>query len=162
MRRLLPVILAIACAFFGLGLVCAHRALADGSGSAISDAGSGSSASAPSPSSQLHDPTTDPMGAISDAKDAKSKGWPFLVLVILIFVTKVASYAGGKFAPLGKFLATGKNAMIIAGVGTVLAACLNTLANGGNWYAVVVAASVAGFALISSHAPATAVEKHSA
>ncbi len=169
-KRHLPFVLAVLCACVALGLVCGRQSFADGSGSGSAsavivstDPGSGSgSALTPAPATALHDPTVAPAAALDDLKDAKSKGWPFLVLVLLIFVTKVASYAGGRFAPLGRFLARGKNAMIIAGAGTVLAAAFNVLANGGNWYAVAVAAATSGFALISSHAPETAVTKHEA
>jgi hypothetical protein len=155
---------------FCVGRGIAHADSGSGSASVIangavdhSGSGSGSAASSPaSTATTLHDPTTDPLGAISDARDAKSKGWPLLVLVVLIALTKSLSFVGGKLAPLGKFLAKGKNAMIVAGVGTVLAACYNVLAAGGSWYAVLMAAGAAGLALISSHAPATAVEKHEA
>ncbi len=122
----------------------------------VSDAGSASSA--PAPSSQLHDPASDPAGVLSDVKAAR-KSWPLLVLVILIGLTKLASYASGKLAFIGKFLSTGKRAMWVAGLGTLAAVAYDALANGGSLYSAGAAVVGSLLALTSSHAPPAAVEK---
>ncbi len=126
-------------------------------------AGSGSAAPAPgSPtSSQLHDPTSDPAGAYGDLKAAKAR-WPLLVLVVLVGLTKLLTFAGGKFAFIGKFLTKGKNAMIVAAVGTLAAVAYDSLASGGTWTSALVALVPAALALTSSHAPPAAVAKASA
>lgn len=141
-----------------------HRARAQGSdGSAVVmlDAGAGSAAAAPAPppSSQLHDPTIDPLGALGDLRSYKAR-WPLLVLAVLIGLTKVLAFAGGKFAFIGRFLVKGKNAMIVSGVGTLAAIALDSLTSGGTWPTAILAVFAAGLALTSSHAPASAVEKH--
>ncbi len=124
------------------------------------DAGSASTAG-PAPSSQLHDPATDPAGALSDVKAAK-KSWPLLVLVILIGVTKLASYASGKLAFIGKWMSASKHAMIVAAIGTLAAVAYDALANGGSLWAAGSAVVGSLLALTSSHAPATAVQKATA
>ena len=162
------------CGFFALGLVVLRLAHADvdagaGSGSApiaaLMAAGSGS-ASPPSatasPADALVDPTKNPLAAIDDIRAAKKTSWPLAVLVVLIAATKLLSYVGGVLAPVGKWLATKRNAMIVATAGTMLATAYNTLIAGGSWYAVLVAGGGVLLALLSPHAPLTAQAKAAA
>ncbi len=167
MRRYLPFLLAVFCGFFAIGLVGVHIASGDaGSGSAVivsTDPGSGSgsavtpSAPVAAPSATLHDPTTDPMGAIADIRGAK-KTWA--ILIVLLGLTKLATFAGGKFAPLGKWMSTGKRAMVVTAIGTLASVAYDALANGGSWFMALAAVIPAALGLVSSHAPAGAVEKH--
>lgn len=118
----------------------------------------GVSDAAPAPSSALHDPVKDPGGAISDVKAAKAR-WPLMVLVILIGLTKIAAYAGGKFAPIGSWLSTGKRATYLAAAGALAATLYDSLASGGTWGSALLVIGGAVLALISPHAPAAAQDK---
>ncbi len=126
----------------------------------IVDAGSASTAG-PAPSSALHDPTTDPAGALSDVKAAKAR-WPLLVLVVLIGLAKVLPYLGGKLAPIGKWLAQGKRAVAIAAVGGLAASLYDGLASGGTWGSAGLVLLSAVFAYLSPHAPVSAQQKAAA
>ncbi len=127
----------------------------------ISDAGS---ASAPAPSSQLHDPTTDPMGALQDLKSANKQKprWPLMVLIAFMMLAKVLPFLGGKLAPIGAWLSKGKRAMWLAALAGLSATAYDSLASGGTWYSAGYAAGLAFVALLSPHAPVSAQEKASA
>lgn len=154
-------VLVVASLLVAFGLTSFHRlGAAHADGSAMLDAGvtAGSGSAAPA-SSTLHDPVTDPLGSIGDLKSYKAR-WPLLVLAILIGLTKVAAFAGGKLAPLGKWLSTGKHGMVVAAVGTLAAIALDSLTSGGTWPTALLAMGFALVGLISPHAPETAQDKH--
>jgi hypothetical protein len=94
------------------------------------------------PADKLHDPLAAPIAAFDDVLAAKKLGWPILVLVALILISRVLARVGGVFKPLG----SGKAALGIAAVGTFAITAYNAVALGGSWFAAVTAAVVAGFA----------------
>jgi hypothetical protein len=140
-------VLAIVFAFLGLGLVAFdHHAMA-------ADVGSGSAFAVAPSSAALHDPTVDPLAAIGDVRGLTAR-WPLLVLAIGIMLAKVLHYAGDKFGPVGKWLAVGHRAMIVAAVAGVLSALYDSIGSGGTWATALFAAGVAAVALISPKAAA--------
>jgi len=124
------------------------------------DAGSASTA-APAPSSQLHDPTTDPVGAMSDLRAANKQKprWPLLVLIAFMGLAKILPFLGGKLAPIGAWLSKGKRAMVLAAAAGLAATAYDSLMSGGTWYSAAYAAGLAFVALMSPHAPVTAQAK---
>lgn len=142
--RHLVIALVLAC--FGLSLFASHALAADGSGpgSAVVLAGSGSSAPT---SAQLHDPTVDPLAAISDVRGLSAR-WPLLVLAIGIMLAKVLHYAGDKLGAVGKWLAVGHRAMIVAAVAGMLSALYDSFASGGTWASGLLVAGGALLALL--------------
>lgn len=159
MRRFIPLFVLTFVLSFTFSLIGIRVARADGSGSNVTlvAQGSGSAISTP-PSDALHDPIKDPLGALNDAKAAKKSGWPILVLVLLIAITKTLAFAPGA---VGKWFSTGKRAMYVAAAGGLLTAMYNALALGGSYYAAGLAALTGLIALLSPHAPPTAQAKAS-
>lgn len=113
-------------------------------------AGSGSSAVViVKPSDKLHDPTTDPVAAWDDAKAAKRTSWPLAVWCVLAMLGKALAYGRDKLkgvpllGKLAAWLAVGKAAMVVAGIGAVGAAGFDVLINGGTLTAALVASGIA-------------------
>lgn len=127
---LLAIVLVVA------GFACG-RALADSG----SSSGSGSAVVAPAPTSaaQLHDPMTDPGGAIGDLEMAKKKGWLGLVLVGLYALCKILAKIGEKIEFLA-WLEKPRAAMIVAASGTILSGCVDSFLLGGSYLTIGVAA----------------------
>ncbi len=112
--------------------------------------------SAPVTADQLHDPAIQPVEAWDDAKAARKLGWPVALLAALIMLSRGIGTAGRNVPWLG-WLNKGRAAVIVAGVGTVATAGFNAVGLGGTWFAVLMAAAAAFFALIpptSGPAPA--------
>lgn len=150
---MLKRIIITACLFF---VPAAALAQDTGSGSAVAAEGSGSALAAPTPAphDQLADPTADPRATISDLQDAKKKGWFPLVLVAMYALVRVAGKVGKKISFLHA-LDAGRPAMIIAGATVVLAACVDSVAAGGNPMNIAVAAGIALVGFLSSAPKAT-------
>jgi hypothetical protein len=131
---------------------------------AQADTGSGSSlppatttGPAPkAPSVELHNPVTDPIAAFDDVKAAKKLGWPLALLALLIMLTRGLGTIGTRWGSMSwlAWLGKGSTAVIVSGVGTVATAAFNTLALGGTWFAVMMAAAGAFFALLAPAKPA--------
>lgn len=122
--------------------------------------GSGSSSPAPviAPADKLRDPVSDPVGAFDDVRAARKLGWPLALLAVLIMVARGLQSAGQRW-PNSRWLSwlnTGARAFVIAGAATVAAASFNTLALGGTWFAVAMAAVGAALALLAPKPPAAA------
>lgn len=106
-------------------------------------------APAAKPSDALHDPTKDPIAAWDDAKAAKRTSWPLAVWAVLAMLGKALAYGAGKLdgvpllGALARWLAKGKAAMVVAGIGAVGAAGFDVLINGGTLTAALVASGVA-------------------
>jgi len=103
----------------------------------VAGSGSGSAATLPP---TLHDPSTDPIASISDLQLAWKMGWPFAVLVGVIFVCEALAWLGKKYnngplAALGK----GRVSLVIGGVISVGLAMFNAVAAGGKWSAALLA-----------------------
>lgn len=166
MKKLALGILAV----IGIGIGYMGVAYADdgsgsgslaGSGSALvqtpADAGPAVVAPAPAAPSadQLHDPAESPRAAFDELKAAKKLGWGVAVFAGLAMLFKVLAYVKDKLAGkpvIGKvaaFLAKGKTAIWIAGLGAGCAAAYNALAEGGTWMAAVGVLVVKAFALMS-------------
>lgn len=122
---------------------------------AFADPGPGSGAIvSPTPADHLHDPLTSPGEAWADEKIAWTTSWVTGIFAALVLVTKGLGTArttlrgwpvlGG----IAVWLAIGKRAVIVAGVGTVAATAYNALVSGGSWAAAVIAAIVAGVGLL--------------
>lgn len=172
MKRFLPLFLVPLFAFVATFAVVklSHADGSAGSGSAVSaisgDSGSGlgsqvvpsgsGSGSASTPADKLADPTKAPLAAIDDLKAAKSQGWAMLVLVGLIAVAKLLAFAPGA---VGKWFATGRQGMALAGGLALAVAMYNVVALGGSWYAAGLAALTALVGLLSPKAPVAAREK---
>ena len=123
---------------------------------AVADASPPLAAPVIATASTLHDPIEHPLAALDDVRTSKKTGWPLAVFAILVMLMKAIAYSSAKLQgmPLigaaAKWLAIGKRAMIVAGVGTIAAAGYNTLATGGTWAAVIVALGVAGAGVLHS------------
>lgn len=109
------------------------------------------SAAAPAhkPSDDLDNPAVNPIAAWDDAKAARKTSWPLAVWAVLAMVGKALAYGADKLkgvpvlGKLASMLATGKTAMVVAGIGAVGAAGFDVLANGGTLTAALVASGVA-------------------
>ena len=173
MKRYILFLVSLFAGFFAIGIVAlrlAHAtvivdavpsdAATTSQDAAVIVAGSGSAVvtttttTVVAPADQLHDPVQQPIAAIDDVRAAAKTSWPLAIIAVLILVTKALSYVGGKLAPLGRWLSTARNAMIVAAVGTLLATAYNTMFAGGSWYAVLVAVGGSLLALLSPTAPA--------
>jgi len=164
MKRFLPLIIVPFLGALAIVLMLVKLSHADtGSGSADSDsavivaidAGSGSG-SASTPADKLADPIKAPLATIDDLKQAKSQGWAMLILVALIAVAKVLAFVPGA---VGKWFATGRQGMVLAGSLALAVAMYNVVALGGSWYAAGFAALTALVGLLSPKAPVAAREK---
>jgi len=104
---------------------------------------------APRPSDRLHDPLTDPAGAIDDAVAARRQGWPLLALVVLILVSRGLGKARTRW-PSSRSLAWmgGRAGLVVIGAGIVAGAAFDALALGGSWFAAGAAAIGAALALL--------------
>jgi hypothetical protein len=142
MTRILAVLaLSLAC-------VAGTTFVAAGIDAAHADIGSGSSVT---PADQLHDPVVDPLGALDDVRAAKKIGWPLALLAGLVMVVRGLQTAASRWPSVGAlaWLGTGVRAVVLAGVATVSAAAYNSLALGGTWFAVAVAAVGAALWLLA-------------
>lgn len=124
---------------------------------AVPDAGAGSAAVTVTtttsteikPSDALHNPATDPVAAWSDEKAARKTSWPLAVWAGLAMLGKALAYGAPKLksvpliGKLGAWLATGKMAMLVAGIGAVGAAGYDVLIGGGSLVAALTASAVA-------------------
>lgn len=106
------------------------------------------------PSSQLADPLTSPQQSYNDLKAAKRLGWGVFALALLIVGCRLAGKLGGWFKPL----ATGRVAVVVAGIGAVAIAAYNALALGGTWMSAGAAALVAMAVFYNSTAKPKATE----
>lgn len=110
---------------------------------------SGSAAPVHKPSDDLDNPAKNPIAAWDDAKAARRTSWPLAVWAVLAMLGKALAYGATALAGvplLGKlaaWMAKGKGAMVVAGVGAVGAAGFDVLANGGTLTAALVASGVA-------------------
>lgn len=101
------------------------------------------------PNDALHNPATDPAGAWSDENAARKTSWPLAVWAGLAMLGKALAYGRDKLktvpviGKLAAWLATGKMAMLVAGVGAVGAAGYDVLMAGGSLVAALVASGVA-------------------
>lgn len=137
----------IATALAAGGITCVSVANADDAG-VVLDAGVGSGSAMPA--DELDDPVTNPSAAFDDAKAMHKLGWPLLLLATLIMVAKGLLTAGKRWKwKWLTWLNTGVRAVAIAGVITVGSAAFNTLALGGTYVAVLIAAAGALFTLIA-------------
>lgn len=121
----------------------------------VSDGSDSSSAPVLAPADKLHDPVLAPLEAMDDARAMQKLGWPLALLASLIMVARGLASAGKRW-PSVRWLAwlnTGVRAFAIAGVATVAAAAFNTLALGGTWFAVAMAAAGAGLAMLVPSPP---------
>lgn len=103
------------------------------------------------PADKLHDPLTQPTQAFDDIGAATKVGWPIAMLAVAILLTRTLGSLSKRW-PQVKGLAwlnTGAAAVIVAAIATIATAAYNTLALGGTWTATVMAATVAGFALLA-------------
>lgn len=164
MKRFLSIIVLPFVLVFALTKLAGADGSGSGSGSATvatavvaPGSGSASGSGSAQPSDALHDPLKEPAAAIDDIKQAKKQGWAITVLVLLIGCTKLLTFLPGA---VGKWFATGKRAMAVAGGLAILVALYNALALGGSWYAAGSAAVVSLIGLLSPHAPTTAQAKH--
>lgn len=144
--RRIPLVVLIACGLFAtLWLaysVGVSLASADGSGSALVEAGSGSATAAPTPADSIADPISDPVEAYSDAKAAQKQGWAALACCLLVMASLVVGRLGRNMKTLA-WLAKGKWAVIVGGVGAAAAAGYNAAIEGGSPYAVLFALGMA-------------------
>lgn len=124
-------------------------------------------AASPRPSDALHDPVLDPAGAIDDAAAAKRQGWPILVLVGVVLVSRGLGTARRRW-PGSRALRwmSGRAGLITIGSGAIAAAAFDALVLGGSWFAAGYAALGAALALIDpgpvQPAPARNPERGSA
>lgn len=124
--------------------------VSDGSGSASSSA-----IAPPSqpvvPADQLHDPVADPIKAFDDVRAAQKIGWPLALLATLVMAARGLSSAGKRWPSVRwlSWLNTGARAFVIAGLTTLSCAAFNTLALGGTWFAVAMAACAAFLTLVT-------------
>jgi hypothetical protein len=104
---------------------------------------------APRPSDQLHDPLTDLGGAIDDAEAARRQGWPILVLVGVVLVSRGLGTARRRW-PGSRALRwmSGRAGLLTIGSGAVAAAAFDAFVLGGSWFAAGYAALGAALALI--------------
>lgn len=110
------------------------------------------------PSDKLHDPTTDPVGAWSDAKAAKKVGWTAFVFAL---ATMLAIGVGtlGKSVKQLAWLAKGRWAVVVGGVVAVGAACYDVAMAGGSLVALAMAAWSGFLAYWNSHREPTEASK---
>lgn len=151
---------------FIFAITTAHYAHADDTppidaGVIVVDAGTASGL--PASASQLPDLTLHPAEAYSEASKAKNTSWALLVYFALVSLFKALAYAREKLGSvpivgaLAKWLATGKVAMVVAGIGAVGAAGYNVLVNGGTLVAaLVVSGSAIAGAMHSTTQPTDA------
>ena len=98
------------------------------------------------PAGSLHDPAENPLAALSDARMAKTAGWAVLVLCVLTMLTKAIAYGAPKLQNVpvlgaaAGWLANGKHAVWVAGLGATAAAAYDALVNAGSWTAALFAA----------------------
>jgi len=172
MKRFLSLIIVPLVAFVVTFAVVrlAYSDTGSGSGSAVSaisgDSGSGlgsqvvpggsGSGLASTPADKLADPIKAPLATIDDLKQAKSQGWAMLILVALIAVAKALAFVPGA---VGKWFATGRQGMVLAGSLALAVAMYNVVALGGSWYAAGFAALTALVGMLSPKAPVAAREK---
>lgn len=112
--------------------------------------GSGSGSAVPAPADQLHNPVDAPVAAYDDFKAAQKIGWPLALLAALVMLTRGIATAATRWSISWlAWLAKGAAATAISGAGAIGAAAFNTLALGGTWFAVAVAAMGALLALMT-------------
>ncbi len=119
-------------------LIAFDAAASQGSG----DGSPATAAPSSTPAPQLHDPSTDPLGFLSDLELAKKIGWPLLVGICVLGLLELAGYLGKSVAAL-TWLTSGRTSIVIAGGVAVLSAACNAMLAGGNYVAAAVAAAVA-------------------
>ena len=110
-------------------------------GSAGSGGGSAAIAPTDKPSDKLHNPVDDPLASVDDVRKAKSGGgWSLAVLAALVILfhglAKISTVYDVSWLA---FLAKGKVASGLAILGAGAAAAFDSLAYGGNWFAVAIA-----------------------
>jgi len=139
-KTILLCVLAVGLALTGLSLATLGEAFADDAGVAL-DAGPGSGSGSAIQADDLDDPVLAPAAAFDDAKALHKIGWPLLLLGCLIMLTKGLRSAGKKWPWAWlSWINAGYRATALAGALTVGSAAFNTLALGGTWFAVLVAA----------------------
>lgn len=108
------------------------------------------------PSDVIVNPAEHPVQALGEAKAARKSGWAMLLFFCLVAITKALAYGRDKLAGLpllGKaatWLATGKRAVLVAGLAAVGAAGYDILAGGGTVTAALFAAVTAYAAALHS------------
>ena len=159
MRTSRLAIIAIACGTLGLSGVLVSTAFADGSAEVVAAPVPAEVVAAPVPAVQdpsapaqhdsIDNPLTSPVAAWDDLKAAKKVSWPMLIWAVLAMLGKALAYGAEKFktwpviGKLASWLAQGKRAMVVAGLGALGAAGFDVLASGGSWVAALIASGVA-------------------
>jgi hypothetical protein len=109
------------------------------SAAAPTDSGSGSAVATPpatgsDAASQLHDPTKDLSGTISDLEAAKKTGWGFALFAALVILCRfILPLVSSRLA----FLREGKAATIAGAIGAAGIAGYDALVAGASWYALL-------------------------
>lgn len=148
MRTSRLAIIAIVCGTLGLSGVLVSTAFADGSAEVVA-APVAAEQPAPAPHDSIDNPLTSPVAAWDDLKAAKKVSWPMLIWAALAMLGKALAYGAEKFktwpviGKLASWLAQGKRAMVVAGLGALGAAGFDVLASGGSWVAALIASGVA-------------------
>lgn len=112
-------------------------------------AGSAAPAAVAAPSEAVTNPATSPVAAWDDVKAARKTSWALAVWLVLAMLGKLLAYGRDKVkgwpivGALASWLAKGKGAMLVAGIGAVGAAGYDALLAGGSWVAALVASGVA-------------------
>ena len=100
------------------------------------------------PSESVPNPVEHPGDFLGSLKEAKSKGWFAAILIGLFGLSKALGTIGKNIKTLA-WMNKGRTAMVIAGVGTVLAASVDALFMGGTLVSMGVAALYALIGLFS-------------
>lgn len=146
-----------------LMLGCVHIGLAfadtpSDAGVAIASSGSATPIAVPY-SDRLSNPMIDPFGAWNDFEAARKTSWVLGVFAALVMITKGLAYGKNALQAvpllgrLAKWLAVGRRAIAVSGLGTIVAAGYDVLVAGGTWVAAVIACSIAAAGLMSPHHP---------
>lgn len=111
--------------------------------------GSGATVEQPKPSDAIHNPASEPVAAWDDVKAARKTSWPLAVWAVLAMLGKALAYGSDKLkrvpvlGKLAAWLATGKRAMVVAGIGAVGSAGYDVLVAGGSLVAALIASGIA-------------------
>ncbi len=158
-RTILSLLIVAGALLVSLGL-CSFKDLgtAHADTPAMLDAGPGAgsgSATAPT-TATIKDPSVDPAGYISQLENAKKNGWGVVVLVVVFGLCEIAAAAGKNIAWLA-WLGKGRLSIAIGGAAAISMTSINSLAAGGTWMSVGVAALGAVFLYLHPAAKDVAV-----
>lgn len=102
------------------------------------------------PAAVLHDPVTDPTGAVDDVMAARRLGWPIAVGVIAALIALALGTAGARISWLS-WLARGTAATLLGSVTACGSAAFDAALSGGSGVAVAAAAVGAALAFWRAH-----------